>query len=200
MEPHERVANVARAFKPSLRCLALSCLLMPGAVLAANTHVTRVVAPGNLALSDIPTIIDGPDKGTGAEQSACKGNGVFLPKVNQAVTVTQNGIPTNKGVSDNLMVSSGTIAVERAGEGSNDLVPALTSGIAVTERPERTTKPVARTLLATRGGTLGTTTVVFFNDGAPEPGTMLLFGTGLLAFGAILRRKKKIRSETVSVT
>jgi hypothetical protein len=191
MESREMVVKIARAFGRSLWFLTFCCLLMPGAALAAKSDVTCVVTQTS-ATSDIVTITETPDTGTSIESSSCKVSGVFLPSSAEKVNVLEAGIPLSTGVSDTLLITpGGEINVES--DGASDLVTPFTSGIAVTEGPEGTFTPVTWMLSGTKGTgiheTMGTTTFKFFSDVTPEPGTMLLFGTGLVAFGAILRRR-----------
>lgn len=190
MESRETVVKRVRAFGRSLWCLAFCCLLMPGAAFASKSDVTCVVTQTS-ATSDTVTITEAPDTGTGIQSSNCKVSGVFLPSSAEKVNVLESGIPLSTGVSDKLLINpGGIINVQSDGDG---LVTPFTSGLAVTEGPEGTFTPVTWMISGTKGTgihkTTGITTYVFFSDVTPEPGTMLLFGTGLLALGFVLRRR-----------
>jgi hypothetical protein len=192
MESHETVAKIARAFGRSLWFLAFCCLFMPSAAFASKTGVTCVVTQTSTT-SDTVTITE-PLESTGIESSNCKVSGVFLPTSADKVNVLEAGIPLSTGASDTLLINpGGIINVESDGEGTSGLVTPFTSGLAVTEGPEGTFTPVTWMISGTKGSgihqTTGTTTYVFFSDVTPEPGTMLLFGTGLVALGFILRRR-----------
>lgn len=121
---------------------------------------------------------------------------VFLPSMMiDTVNVLEKGIPLTKGVSDTLMINpGGVINVKSDGDGTGKLVPGFSPAtFTVTEGPEGTFGPVTwGPVSGTRGKgktkTSGTTTFFFLSD-TPEPGTMLLFGTGLVALGFILRRR-----------
>lgn len=191
MRSCETAVKIARAFGHSLWFLAFCCLFMPGAAFASPSGVTCVVTQTS-ATSDTVTITEVPDTGTGIESGSCKVSGVFLPSSAEKVNVLESGISLSKGVSDTLVITpSGQINVES--DGASELVTPFSSGIAVTEGPEGTFTPVTWMLSGTKGTgrneTMGTTTFVFFSDVTPEPGTMLLFGTGLLGVGFVLRRR-----------
>lgn len=194
MGPYETAVKIARAFGRSLWFLAFCCLLMPGAALASKSNVTCVVTQTS-PTSDTVTIAEPPDTGTKKETYSCKVSNVFLPSMIDTVNVLEKGIPATTGVSDTLMINpGGVINVKSHGDGTGKLVAGFsTPTFAPTEGPEGTFGPVTwGPVSGTRGKgvhtTHGTTNFVFFSD-TPEPGTMLLFGTGLVAVGFILRRR-----------
>jgi len=184
--------------------VAIAGLLLPAFALADDISCSLSIDP--LTGNNVVTIMEVNEKpGSGTCQSKDYDPGDLLDRAKSDVHVgvLEPGVPVDpkKPYSDKLNINAAngaiTVLSDFAHHGDEQNLPQFSkpADVTVTEGAEGTFGPVTWTVLGQHGGT---TEYVFFSDlpgvsppPAPEPGTLALFGTGLLSLAGIVRRQLK---------